>query len=934
MIFYREPKGFCCSDGKVVLPFVPPPVELLEMYEDQLEVGEHFRRKLADNREGVYTFRVQGDIYHKIGSLLPPVVENETDPPITVRPRYIQMYIYDIDNDIDWRMEEDGADLNREVMEKLRIILDTHNRFVHVIRPLAQREDIQRCRLVIKEQPATEKQYTLPTSSQVATIVVEGDGSAKPGERDIVVRTIEGKLLFIQETSGCYDPLQYPLLFPYRSYGWNQNSMDENGRQFTCLEYYSYMLQIRSNDASLLLRGGRLLQQYAVDNWVRIDLSRLRWLSNHQEEIRAEFHQGIQDARTAGETSAKNFGQRKVLPSSYMGSPRYTYQRYQDAMALVQKYGNPDLFITMTCNPLWDEIVSNLGPGQSASDRPDLTTRVFRAKLEELKEDLFTKSIFGRVAAHVHVFEFQKRGLPHVYMLIIFRDEDKLQGPDDYDKIVRAKIPNPEEEPELHECVKKWMIHSPCGSKCTRDEICSSVESVKYLYKYVYKGPDYVSFGVQPVDHDEITRYINAIWVCSQEALLKIFRFPLYKVYPSVVRLQIHLPNQQSVRYYDYQMLDEILSDERNLRTTLTEFFVTNARDPRARELLYREFIKCYCWDTKTKEWRRRRSTQKAIRRVYTVPSCAGERAAEKLGLLENDRSARASLAEAATVKMPSALRRQFFSILHFCNPTGVRELWDEFFNNMVDDYSSSSNTSSTLLSDRLLRELNLILKQHDKDISMYDLPPIVGTLGKEVEILSLIQEELSIPISDEDLSSVQKLNEDQSRAYNTIMGAIERKETTATSGIAATTLPGGRTSHSRFHLPMTPTSTSTCRTKKQTEEAELLRHSTVLMWDEAMMAHRYSLEAFDRMMRDIIGIAEPFGGKILIMGGDFRQVLPVIPRSTRGQTVDACLSRSHFVGNVHVLRLKKNMGAVEDASYSEFLICVGDGDNLALLMR
>ncbi|XP_026434864.1 ATP-dependent DNA helicase PIF1-like isoform X1 [Papaver somniferum] len=436
--------------------------------------------------------------------------------------------------------------------------------------------------------------------------------------------------------------------------------------------------------------------------------------------------------------------------------------------------------------------------------------------------------------------------------------------------------------------------------------------------------------------------------VCAQEAMWKIFSFPLYKVYHSIVRLQIHLTNQQSVRYYDYQTLDEILSDERNLRTTLTEFFVTNARDPRARELLYREFPERYCWDTKIKEWKRRRSTQKSIGRVYTVPSCAGEvgflrhilnhvrgptsfddllfvngercrtfkRAVEKLGLLENDQSARASLAEAATIKMSYALRRQFASILHFCNPTAMRELWDKFCNNMVEDYSSLSATSSTFLSDRLLRKPNMILKQHDKDIFMYDLPPIVGTLGEEVEISSLIQEELSIPIFDEDLSSVQKLNEDQSRAYNTIMGAIERKENkvffidglggtgktylyrailatirknggialaTATSGIAATMLPGGRTAHSRFQLPMTPTSTSMCRTKKQTEEAKLLRHAIILMWDEATMSHRYSLEAFDRMMRDITGIAEPFGGKILIMGGDFCQVLPVILRSTRG---------------------------------------------------
>ncbi|KAI3860351.1 hypothetical protein MKX03_003523, partial [Papaver bracteatum] len=130
---------------------------------------------------------------------------------------------------------------------------------------------------------------------------------------------------------------------------------------------------------------------------------------------------------------------------------------------------------------------------------------------------------------------------------------------------------------------------------------------------------------------------------------------------------------------------------------------------------------------------------------------------------------------------------------------------------------------------------------------------------------------------------------------YRAILATIRKNGgialATATSGIAATMLPGGRIAHSRFQLPMTPTSTSTCRTKKQIEEAKLLRHATVLMWDEATMAHRYSLEAFDRTMRDITGIAEPFGGKILIMGGDFRQVLPVIPRSARGQTVDACLS-------------------------------------------
>ncbi|KAI3876070.1 hypothetical protein MKW92_039150, partial [Papaver armeniacum] len=70
-----------------------------------------------------------------------------------------------------------------------------------------------------------------------------------------------------------------------------------------------------------------------------------------------------------------DIGQQVILPPSYTGSPRDMHQMYHDAMALVQKYGKPDLFITMTCNPNWEEIQRNLKPGQQAHDMPDLTTR-------------------------------------------------------------------------------------------------------------------------------------------------------------------------------------------------------------------------------------------------------------------------------------------------------------------------------------------------------------------------------------------------------------------------------------------------------------------------------------------------------------------------------------------------------------------------------
>ena len=126
------------------------------------------------------------------------------------------------------------------------------------------------------------------------------------------------------------------------------------------------------------------------------------------------------------------------------------FQLYQDAMTIVRKYGKPDLFITFTCNPLWDDITSNLLPNQKVTDRPDLVVRLFKLKLRELLDDMLKKHILGRPLAHVYTIEFLKRGLPHAHMLIILADECKPRRPSDYDRIVCAEIPDTTLDSILH----------------------------------------------------------------------------------------------------------------------------------------------------------------------------------------------------------------------------------------------------------------------------------------------------------------------------------------------------------------------------------------------------------------------------------------------------------------------------------------------------
>jgi len=159
-----------------------------------------------------------------------------------------------------------------------------------------------------------------------------------------------------------------------------------------------------------------------------------------------------------------NVGNISILPSSFKGGPREMWQLYQDAMAIVRYCGKPDLFITMTCNPLWPEITAELFPGQTAQDRPELVARVFKLKLNALLHDLTKNNVFGRTVAFIYVIEFQKRGLPHAHILIILDSRDKPRTPAEIDSIVCAEIPNAATHPVLYETVTSFMLHGPCGT--------------------------------------------------------------------------------------------------------------------------------------------------------------------------------------------------------------------------------------------------------------------------------------------------------------------------------------------------------------------------------------------------------------------------------------------------------------------------------------
>ncbi|GBO03951.1 hypothetical protein AVEN_220161-1 [Araneus ventricosus] len=140
--------------------------------------------------------------------------------------------------------------------------------------------------------------------------------------------------------------------------------------------------------------------------------------------------------------------------SELNGSPHNMQQNYQDAMAMVRKFGKPDLFLTFTCNPSWFEVLNCMEGVQRPEDRPDIIIRVFNMKLKELLEDICKHGIFGTVLTYIYVIEFQKRGLPHAHILLTLDSESKIRTKDDIDKFVSAELPDPCTDLRLPNCDK------------------------------------------------------------------------------------------------------------------------------------------------------------------------------------------------------------------------------------------------------------------------------------------------------------------------------------------------------------------------------------------------------------------------------------------------------------------------------------------------
>ncbi|EPB66545.1 phage tail component protein [Ancylostoma ceylanicum] len=214
-----------------------------------------------------------------------------------------------------------------------------------------------------------------------------------------------------------------------------------------------------------------------------------------------------------------------------VGSPRHMHEYAQDAMLYVRTCGRPDLFITFTCNPNWNEIKEELLAGQVPSDRHDLIARVFKQKLNKLMDKITRSQPYGETRCWMYSVEWQERGLPHAHILIWLRDKirptqsETQTGNDGYPlyrrrrpgeggftAIVKLKIND--KPTDFKEDNRKVLPYSPMLCKMFEAHInveyCNSITSIKYICKYVNKGRNMVVFRLENENGaiDEIMQYL------------------------------------------------------------------------------------------------------------------------------------------------------------------------------------------------------------------------------------------------------------------------------------------------------------------------------------------------------------------------------------------------------------------------------------------
>ncbi|GJX26664.1 DNA helicase [Tanacetum coccineum] len=431
--------------------------------------------------------------------------------------------------------------------------------------------------------------YELPTSNTLGAIVFYS-GVTGSTDFDVIIQEKDGPAKRINKLHKSYMSLQFPLLFIYGQPGFHTELMlkpaDDSGkeRRVTMRAYYAYLLHPRQH--------------------------RLDFICKKQSDIRSDYLSGLYDAISRGERDGFEVGGRIMLPMSFTEGPWYMYAHYLDALAIFQKLGNLQFFISFTCNVKWLEIRRYMVdyPELTNADRPDIVCQVFEQKIHDFLDFLKSQKTFRAVTGVLYTVEFQK---PHCHTLLWVDSESKIQGHEDVNGLISAELPDLQTDPQGYKVVLEMMIHGPCGdvnmsATCMQRDKCTKNFPKKFTPKTFFDDEGHVHYqrkdtGVSTVKH---------------QALWRILKFDIHCREPAVQILSVHLEGIQRVTFRDRDRLESVVTLPGQKNMTLTEWLAYNEANEDGRHLTDLDFPLEFVWYDNRKSWSPHQNSKSSIGRL------------------------------------------------------------------------------------------------------------------------------------------------------------------------------------------------------------------------------------------------------------------------------------------------------------------------------
>ena len=242
-----SPTFNCCNDGQIELPRInDTPEELRHLLSETYvnndgkevftERTQHFQRfiraynnvvaftsldaeideRITNNAHGVYSLRIRGELYHRLGALLP--TENQRAQ------QYAQVWMYDDDDMI--RVQQANFEaLRRDILDILNNLLLQHNPYVTSFKMAYQRivedPDLRLHLRMVDTGAHDPRRYNRPVSDEIAGMIVDDEFSERKAFRDIVIEHQQRGFQRVSELNPSYFPLRYPFIFLFDEQGWH-----------------------------------------------------------------------------------------------------------------------------------------------------------------------------------------------------------------------------------------------------------------------------------------------------------------------------------------------------------------------------------------------------------------------------------------------------------------------------------------------------------------------------------------------------------------------------------------------------------------------------------------------------------------------------------------------------------------------------------------